>query len=253
MNEIILITISSLSISILSAYIGTLMLQRKAVLTAGPLGHLAIPGVALALLFGFNISVGAFPFVILGALIIWYLEKRTFLSTESLTAIIFATGVALGFLLLPMEEAEEALIGNITNIGLSETVIVVIISTFLIILIRKIFKKMVLITISEDLAKIEKINVSLFKLIYLLLISLVVSLGVRLVGGLLTAALIAIPVSSAKNITSNLKSFIFTSILISALSTIIAIGIFKLTSLPLGPVIILVNAFIFIISVFFKK
>ena len=85
------------------------------------------------------------------------------------------------------------------------------------------------------------------------MISLVVSLGVRLVGGLLTAALIAIPVSSAKNITSNLRSFIFASILISIISTIGGIIVFELTSLPLGPVIILVNALIFIISVFLRK
>jgi ABC-type Mn2+/Zn2+ transport system permease subunit len=70
---------------------------------AGPLGHLALPGAALALVYGFSISLGAFPFVVGGILLIWLLEIRTKLQMEALTAIVFATGVAAAFLFLPIE------------------------------------------------------------------------------------------------------------------------------------------------------
>ena len=56
--------ISGIFIAGCAAYLGTLMLSRKMVVVAGPLGHLALPGAALALIYGFNLSLGAFPFVL---------------------------------------------------------------------------------------------------------------------------------------------------------------------------------------------
>ena len=68
-----------------AAYLGTLMLSRKMALVAGPLGHLTLPGIALALVYGFDISLGAFPFVILGIVLIWLFEIKTKLPMEALT------------------------------------------------------------------------------------------------------------------------------------------------------------------------
>ena len=59
------------------AYVGTLMLSRKMAVVAGPLGHLALPGAALGLIQGFKLSLGAFPCVLLGILVIWRLEIKT--------------------------------------------------------------------------------------------------------------------------------------------------------------------------------
>ena len=78
-----------------AGYLGALMLTRRMALVAGPLGHLTLPGVALAILYGFNVSLGAFPFVIFGIVAIWWLEIRSRLPMEALTAIVFASGVAI--------------------------------------------------------------------------------------------------------------------------------------------------------------
>jgi hypothetical protein len=66
-----------------SGYLGTLMLSKRMALVAGPLGHLTLPGIALALIYGFDISLSAFPFVILGIIFIWLLEMRTKLPMEA--------------------------------------------------------------------------------------------------------------------------------------------------------------------------
>ena len=105
------ITISLLAgvlISSAAAYLGTLMLGRRMALVAGPLGHLTLPGIALALIYGFDITLGAFPFVILGIVLIWLFEMRTKLPVEALNAIVFASGVAAAFLFLPVGQAEAA-------------------------------------------------------------------------------------------------------------------------------------------------
>ena len=103
-SQLILTLISGIFISGIAGYLGTLMLSKKMSAVAGPLAHLAFPGVALALIFGFNISLGVFPFVIIGAILIWLLEERTKLPMENLAAIIFASGVGTALLFLPKRQ-----------------------------------------------------------------------------------------------------------------------------------------------------
>jgi len=236
-----------------AGYLGTLMLSKRMALVAGPLGHLALPGIALALMYGFDVSLGAFPFVILGIILIWLFEIRTKLPMEALTAIVFASGVAVAFLLLPSAEAKTALIGDITKVGFGETIITGILSLFIFSIVKKIYSQITLVNISEDLAKAEGIDVKKYNFLYLFCIAIVVALGVKLVGGLLTAALVAIPACAARNISKNLFQYSFGGLIIGAISCIFGFLLFKLTGLPAGPLIILVSTFLFLISSVFKK
>lgn len=253
MNQLILSLIAGTFIGGLSAFIGTLMLPKKMSLSADPLSHLALPGVALAMIYGISVWLGAFPFVIFGVILIWFLNQRTRLSFESLIAIVFSLSLAIAFLFLPIEQAEEALIGDILNISFAETIIAVISSLILGILIQKIYKKTTLINISEELAIAQKINVSKFNLIYLILVGLVVILGVKLAGGLLVAALVAIPPASVRNFSFNLAKFKTISILIGGFCSFWGIYLAYKFSLPASPIIIILSSFIFLASLFFKK
>jgi len=236
-----------------AGYLGTLMLSKRMALVAGPLGHLTLPGIALALIYGFDISLGAFPFVILGIIFIWLFEIRTKLPMEALTAVVFASGVAIAFLFLPIGQAEAALVGDISKVIFGEAIISVVLTVFLFLIITKIYPKMVLINISEDLAKCQGINVKKYNLVYLILIAVIVALGVKIVGGLLTAALAAIPACSARNLSRNVSQYAFGAIIIGIVSSFLGIFISENTGFPAGPLIILVNAVIFLISIIFKR
>ncbi len=253
LNQLFLTLISAIFISGVAGYLGTLMLSRKMSVVAGPLAHLALPGVALAIIYGFSMSLGAFPFVILGAIAIWGLERRTSLPMENLSAIIFAFGVGTAFLILPIGEAEEALVGNITKINLSETIMTVVLSILVFYFLKFMYRKIMLINIHEDLAKVEGISVSLYNLFYLLSIAIVVSLSVYLVGGLITAALIAIPAASAKNISNTLFSYGVLAITFGIVAAVAGIFVSNFFNLPTGPMIIILNAVLFLFSVFLHK
>ena len=236
-----------------SGYLGSLMLSRRMALMAGPLGHLTLPGIALALMYGFDVSLGAFPFVILGIILIWLFEMRTKLPMEALTAIVFTSGVAIAFLFLPIEQAETALVGDITRVRFGEAIISFILVISLFLIVKKIYSKIVLMNISEELAKSEEVNVKKYNLIYLGSIAIVVALGVKMVGGLLTAALVAIPASSAKNLSRDLTQYAFVSMIIGMISSSLGIILFKITGFPAGPLIILASTSIFLISMVFKR
>jgi ABC-type Mn2+/Zn2+ transport system permease subunit len=252
-NQFILSLITGIFIGGISGFLGTLMLQKRMALVAGPLGHLALPGIALALLYGFNVSLGAFPFIILGIILIWLFELRTKLPMEVLTAVVFASGVAISFLFLPIKQAEAALIGDISRVSFWEAVISVIFSIFLFFIVRKIFPKMTLINISEDLAKVEGIDVKKYNFLYLGCIAIIVALGVKLVGGLLTAALVAIPAATARNLSKNIKEYSFLALFLGIFSAVLGILFFKFFQFPAGPMIILTSAFFFLLSLIFKR
>jgi len=251
-NQLFLSLISGIAVGGVAGYLGALMLQKRMALVAGPLGHLAFPGVALALIYGFNVSLGAFPFIILGIFLIWLLEIKTNIPTEALTALVFATGVSVSFLFLPIEEAETALVGNITSIGWQEALITILLSLVVFGVVKKIFSQMILINISEDLAKTEGINIKKYNLIYLLSIAVIVALGVKLVGVLLTAALVAVPAATARNLSKSMKKYVFLSIFFGILAPIIGLIIYKITDLPAGVLIIISGAVLFLLSMFFK-
>jgi zinc transport system permease protein len=252
-NQFLLSLIVGICVGGAAGFLGSLMLGRRMALVAGPLGHLTLPGIALALMYGFDVSLGAFPFVILGIVLIWLFEIRTKLPMEALTAVVFASGVAIAFLLLPIKQAETALVGDITKVSFTEAAVSVILILLLFFVVKKVYSKIVLINISEELAKSEKVDIRKYNLIYLGSIAIIVALGVKMVGGLLTAALVAIPASSARNLSRNLAQYSFGAMIIGIISSSLGILLYKITGFPAGPLIILASTFIFLISMVFKR
>jgi ABC-type Mn2+/Zn2+ transport system permease subunit len=248
-NQVVLSLISGMVIAGSAAYLGTLMLSRRMAVVAGPLGHLALPGAALALVYGFNISLGAFPFVVLGIVIIWLLEIRTKLQMEALTAIVFAGGVAAAFLFLPIEEAEAALVGNISTVGASETLAAAVLGLGVFVAVNRSYSKIMLISIHEDVAATEGVDVKLYNLIYLVCIAVIVALGVALVGGLMTAALVAIPAAAARNVSKTVVQYGVLSAAVGIASATVGILAAAATGLPAGPLVILTSTLIFLATV----
>lgn len=251
--EMVLALIMGGFVGAAAGYLGTLMLSKRMALVAGPLGHLTLPGIALAFVFGFDISLGAFFVVLLGIFLIWYLEIKTKLPMEALTAIIFATGVAITFLFIPEEKTIPALIGDISQISLFIVIITVFLSLAVIFVTKKIYKKITLAEISKDIARSRGINVKINNFIYLFCIAIVVSLGVKIVGGLMTAALVAIPACISKNLSKNILQYSLGGLIFGGLSSIVGILASGFINISAGLLIVFSSAFFFLISLIFKR
>jgi len=247
------VLISSIFIGGVAGYLGSLMLSKKMTIVVDPLSHLALPGVALALIFQKDVSLGAFLFLFFGSILIWFFEKITKLPTEVIIAILFSVSLAITFLFLTEHQVEEALIGDISKIGKIESSIIILTSLFIFFLVKKIYPKLTLISISEDLAVAEKINLKKYQFLYLLSISAIVALGVKFVGGLLVAGLTALPAASARNLSKNLKTFRFLSSFLGVISAISGILFSKITGFSAGPLIVIFGFLIFLVSIFFQK
>ena len=206
---------------------------------------------------GSNKNIKTIYFVVLAVaaviLLIWFFEIHTKLPMEALTGIVFTASVAIAFLFLPESEVSTALIGDISKISLSDTVFSVILSLVVFFILKKIFSRMILANISEDLARVEHINTKKHNFIYLVCIAIVVALGIKVTGSLLMGALVITPAAAARNMASNLFQYSFGALIIGAISCVLGILCFKVFALPAGPFVILSASLMFIISLFLKR
>jgi zinc transport system permease protein len=250
LNQIFLALILGGAIGAVAGYLGSLMLTKRMALMGGALGHLTLPGVALALLYGFDVSLGALLFLAFGISIIWFLEQKTRIHLEALTAVVFSSSLAIAFLFLPEKGTSIALLGDISQLSTAAVFITVTISLGLFWAIKSIYAELILAGISPDLAQTNGVNLKRNNVIYLVCIAITVALGVRMVGGLMTAALIAIPACTAKNISTNLTQYKVISTIAGSLACLAGILVYALFGIPSGPAIIIASVILFLMSVF---
>lgn len=236
-------------VGISSGYIGSLMVLKKMALVGDALSHVALPGLALGMLFNFNPFIGGFAFLFLAALATGYLERITKLSMEAIIGVLFTLSLAVGILITPEAELLEALFGDITNINMVDTAIAAAISVFAVIVARLIYNKIVLSTISEELAVSRGINIQRVNIIYLLLVALVVAVGIKIAGTLLVGALVVVPAAAAKNVSPNQRRYAVLSAAFGVASSISGIILSSYLGLHAGPLIVLSSIIIFFATV----
>ena len=84
-----------------AGYVGSLMVSYRMALVGDALGHVALPGIGLALVWQLDPSLGALGALLIGILVIWRLRETTLLPPDTLVGIVFVTSLALGFLIVP--------------------------------------------------------------------------------------------------------------------------------------------------------
>ncbi|MBU4353361.1 metal ABC transporter permease [Patescibacteria group bacterium] len=234
-----------------AGYLGSLMITKRMALVGDALGHVALPGIGLALLWGFNVSYGAFIFLLLGILLIWLLEGRTDLPTESLVGVIFVLSLAIGFLVTPEHELLHALVGDISSVSLLDTIISAVLSIGVVAIIYSIYPKLIISSISEDLAVSNNIKIKKYNLIYLLAIAVIVALGIKVVGSLLIGALVITPAAASKKLSRNLFQYSWGALALGILSCVLGVALSAITGFAAGPLIIFASVIFFAISLFF--
>lgn len=236
-----------------SGLLGSFMVLKRMSLVGDALSHVALPGIAVALTFGINPMLGAFVALFLATLAIWYLSENSEIYPEALVGVFFTASLSLGLLITPEPELLEALFGNIDAITGLDALFVVLGSILIFIVTKKISKDLILGVVSEDLARSQGVNTSRINLVYLLMVSVAVTLGVKFLGTLLTGALVIIPAVTAKNLSESIKSFQFLAIFTGIVSSLLGIIISKFFGISSGPAIILTSVTLFALSYLYKK
>jgi zinc transport system permease protein len=243
--------IISVFVGISAGYLGSLMVLEKMALVGDALSHVALPGLAIGIIFNFDPLIGAFAFLFASAALIWHIQRVTKISFEALVGAMFTLALATGILLMGdnLEALEEALFGDIAQVTLTHLAVAVVISIVAILLTRVIYKKLVLGMISEDLAVSKGINVAKTNLLYLFLVSLVVAIGIQIVGTLLVGFLVIVPAIAAKNLSRGMKQYALFSAIFGSISGFVGILLAAYLELPPGPMVVIVGITVFAATV----
>ena len=240
-------------IGIGAGYIGAFMILRRMALVGDALSHVALPGLAVALLFGFNPFLGAFTALFIAIVGVWALEKKTNLPSETLIGIFFTTALALGILLTPQPELLEALFGDIGHIARLDLYITIPIVALVIISLKLISKPLTLSTISKELTQSMKVPVNTINFIFLLMVAIIVALGIKVTGTLLMGALVIIPAAAARNVALNFSRYTFLSALLGGVAAVAGIAIAHHYNFSPGPLVVLAGGALFLVSLLFKQ
>jgi len=245
--------LTGISVGLSAGYLGSIMVLEKMALVGDALSHVALPGIALGILFNFNPFLGAFAFLFASAVIIWHIQRITKLSFETIVGAIFTLALAVGILMIDnLDALEEALFGDITKVSLLDMTAAIIIASIAMFLTKIIYKKLVLGMISEELATSTGINVARTNLLYLLLVSLVVAIGIMITGTLLVGFLVVVPAAAAKNVSSNLFKYSSLSSIFGAISSFSGVLLSSYLRLPAGPMVVLSGIIVFLVAVSIK-
>ena len=237
-------------VGVSAGYLGSLMVLEKMALVGDALSHVALPGLALGILYNFDPFYGAFAFLFVSAIIIWHVQRVTRISFEALVGAMFTLALSIGILMIRDAEAlAEALFGDITQVTLLYAVTSAVIAVVAILLTKVIYKKLVLAMISEDLAVSKGIDVAKTNLLYLFLVSLVVAIGIKIVGTLLVGFLVIVPAIAAKNLSSDMFRYSLLSAIFGAVAAFSGILLSSYLNLPPGPMVVFSGIAIFAITI----
>lgn len=236
-----------------AGYLGSFMILKRMSLVGDVISHVALPGIAIALIFKINPFFGAFAALFLAVLGIWLLERKTEIPSETLVGIFFALSLAIGILITPEPELLEALFGDIAEIALIDAVITAALTAVMFFVMAKIHRGLTLSVISRELAQSTNVNVSRTSLLFLMMVALIVALGLQVTGTFLMGALVIVPAAAAKNISLNLGRYTLLSGIFGAMSGLGGIILATHFNLHPGPIVVLTSGVIFLVTLLFKR
>ena len=245
-------------VAIIAPLIGIFLVLRRYSLIADTLSHVSLAGIALGLLFGWSPIITALGVTVASSLGIERLRTTKRIYGESALALFLSGSLALATVLLSLGRGFNAnlfnyLFGSIVTVTQNDIYTIIILAIIVITLLITFYKELVYISFDEESAKVSGIPVRLINTILVVLAAITISLSIPIVGVLLIAALIVIPIVTALQFR---KSFVQTIVIAECVSIFSVIfGIFTsfYFNLSTGGTIVLIMLAIFIAVMISRK
>lgn len=236
-----------------AAVLGVFVVVRRMAFYADAVAHASLTGVAVALVIGCSPLIGAIVSSLLVGILVVHLVHRGRQEVDTIIGVIFSAALAIGVLLLSTlagyrGELMQYLFGDILAVRTTEVQLAVALCVAVLFLCFWAFKPLARIAVHEDLASADGLAVRWWDLLFVLLLSCTVAIGLRLVGAILMGALIILPAATAQYTARSLRGTIIWAIIFGLLAVVIGLFLSALFSLPSGPTIVVVAVVEFLIA-----
>lgn len=230
--------IASTFVAIIAAIVGYFLLVRGLTFAGHALSHIGFAGAAGAVLLGIDPLYGLLVFTVAAGIGIGILGRV--LRERDVTIGIFLTlALAFGVLFLFLykgyaEQAYSILFGTILGISTSDVLITAAFSIITFGTLLFLFRPLLFSSFDPEVAEARGIPVKLLAILFLIIVSITVSISVQVVGVLLIFTLLVGPAATAMRFVSSPFSAIGTAMLLGVVYSWLGIFIAAQTNLPVS-------------------
>lgn len=243
--------IAGVGIAIIAGVIGCFVVWRKMAYFGDSLAHSSLLGVALGLVINVNTNLTIIAVCFAFAVLLLWLDQKKLLATDTLLGILAHAALSIGLVTISYLnqkiDIHSYLFGDILTVTSREIWHIYIGGFVVLAVVIWHWSSFVLMTIHEELAKAENIKTFYSHLLLVLLLTIVVSVSIRIVGILLITSLLIIPAATARQFVKSPEMMAIISAIFGVISVLLGIyGSYELDT-PSGPSIVATAAIIFIV------
>ena len=234
-------------VGVLAPAVGFFLVQRRLSLIGDGIGHVAFAGVAGSFLLGISPLAGALVASVAGASGVEWLRGRRKAAGDQALALLFYTGIAAGVVLVSAAGALNAnlftyLFGSILTVTVSDLVVVACLGVAALIVVGLLYRSLVAAALDEDAARVSGVPVTLLNVSLAVVAGVTIAVSMRIVGILLIAALMVLPVTAASRIAWSIGSTMLLSMAIGLASVLAGLTVSYYANLAPGGAIVLIAA-----------
>lgn len=232
-------------ISLSAALVGTpLVLKRNAMLSDG-LSHVAFGAFALASVLGFAPVLVAIPIVVVVSFFVLRLEANAKIHGDAAIALMSASALAIGTIVVSLAgtnvDINSYLFGSILSVGESEVWLSLGLLVIIIVIYAVFHNKIFAVTFDEKFARAIGINTKMLNIVFAILCSVLIVLGMRLVGALLISSLVIFPTLTAQTMFKSFKSVTIAGAVFAVVNFVVGLLVSYWLRMPTGATVVVVN------------
>ncbi|MGB2757715.1 MAG: metal ABC transporter permease [Acidimicrobiia bacterium] len=247
-----LAAIAAVATGIAAPLVGTFVVQRRMSMMGDGLGHVAIAGIGVAFAFGVSAIWVALIAAVLAALAIEWVRDRQLASGDVALAVVFYTGIALGVALASRSGGTTALnqylFGSLVTVTPQEVVTQVVICAAIsgtVVLLRR---PLLAAIVDVDSARLAGVPVRFLHNVFAVLTAAIIVTSMKAIGLLLIAALIVLPVASARLLARSFGGVLRISAFIGGGCGLAGIAVARVINAAPGACVVLCASAVFILA-----
>jgi len=257
--------IAGIMLGVLAPLLGTFVVVRRLSFIADTLGHFSLVGISVSL---FLSSIGVMTFFdkplylgiifsVIGGLLI-ELFRRSYNNFQEISmVIVISLGAALSAIFFSLSKKTGSLYNYLFGSILTVTnyyIVLILVTAVIVAILFILFGKQILaVSFDESSAKFLGINVNLFQIVFIIMLSIVVSVLLESAGVLLISSMMVIPVAAGMKLGWSYKSTLIISIIFSELSVFFGLWLAYSLNIPSGAAIVSINIIILLFVASIKR
>lgn len=238
--------------------LGTMIVHKKMAYFSDALGHSALTGIAIGLVFGISdTNISMVIFAVVFAFLLNQINRKNLAATDTIISVFASCSTAIGLAILSrggnFSKYSAILVGDILSITRREILYLIIIFVVTLLFWCVAVNRLNAISIHPTLAKSSNIKVKLIEDAFAILIALIVMLSIKWVGILLINALLILPAASSRNISENMREYHGYSVIFSVFSGLLGLVVSYYTNVATGPMIVIIASVIYFATYLYGK